>query len=606
MPVALRENHINMEKKVIKKRIFALLLTMVMALSMTLGGMFEAFAEDEVSAAAAETEAEANEAGEEADSIEEATRDEAEPEYGSGSDEQAAEEAATDDDEAETPETSEQAVTELTAQGTDVGGLTATATQRINGNVEIKWDNVDGASYYKVYAPEYDSVAAQTVKTGATLLCTFKGLEKNTVYTFKVEAYAAAAGSSDTDTDTVADDAAASGADAGDELLAEGEVTITTYKSVFDESSFRTLGSKSVGASSLGLSLRTMLGEGNGGYAVAQGAATDGKYAYYILASSSTQNGRVLKVNLSNRADYAKGPVINLHHANGMTYDSKRGLLVCVGYGAWRNQITYVNPNTLTIDSQPTLKYSYVSKMSGVPDNAENNGIAAISYIPEYDVYVARSRGKVSGYSNTTSSASNNIWVFNAQTLEAIGHIYTKVNSDYPETYQAMDADEKYVYYLLSPGSGQSKNIILCLDWNSENILPVVNGEKDYVESMWSCNNNNNGKIDAKITLPITHESEGIFHTTDASGREHFYVSEYYGRWKYKTVTKKVKYKKKWKKVRKWYNKKTKKWTKKKPKKKYRGKSKKVWKYKTKTKKVKKKVKDYWARDDYVYDIGVI
>ena len=73
----------------------------------------------------------------------------------------------------------------------------------------------------------------------------------------------------------------------------------------------------------------------------------------------------------------------------------------------------------------------------------------------------------------------------------------------------------------------------------------------------------------------------------------------------YKTVTKKVKYKKKWKKVRKWYNKKTGKWQSKKPKKKYRGPSKKVWKYKTKTKKVKVTEKDYWARDDYVYDLGV-
>ena len=48
-----------------------------------------------------------------------------------------------------------------------------------------------------------------------------------------------------------------------------------------------------------------------------------------------------------------------------------------------------------------------------------------------------------------------------------------------------------------------------------------------------------------------------------------------------------------------------KKWTTKKPPKKYRGKSKKVWKYKTKKKKVRKTVKDYWARDDYVYDLGV-
>lgn len=66
----------------------------------------------------------------------------------------------------------------------------------------------------------------------------------------------------------------------------------------------------------------------------------------------------------------------------------------------------------------------------------------------------------------------------------------------------------------------------------------------------------------------------GIHHADDSGN---FYVSEYYGRWVYKTVKKKVKVKVKWKKV---------------------------WKYKTKTKKVKKKVKDYWARDDYVYFIG--
>ena len=107
------------------------------------------------------------------------------------------------------------------------------------------------------------------------------------------------------------------------------------------------------------------------------------------------------------------------------------------------------------------------------------------------------------------------------------------------------------------------------------------------------------------MTIPVANETEGIFHTTNADGSGHFYVSEYYGRWMYKTVTKKVAYKKKWKKVRKWYNKKTKKWTTKKPKKKYRGKSKKVWKYKTKYKKKKVTEKDYWARDDYVYDLGV-
>lgn len=369
----------------------------------------------------------------------------------------------------------------------------------------------------------------------------------------------------------------------------------------FDESKYRTLKSKSTTARKLNVNLRTMLGEGNGGYAVAQGACTDGTYAYYAMASSSTQKCRILKVDLSNHAVLKKGPIIGAHHANGMTYDSKRNLLVAVGYGKWRNQLTLIDPDTLTLtsDSPKTVKYPY--PIGGVTESSKQNGLAAISYVEKYDVFVARSRGRNNGVGD--SSFNNDLWVINAEDFNVIAHITTIVTKAYPNTYQAMDADEKYVYYLLSPGSGQSKNIILALDWNSENILPVVNKEKEFVEYTWKCNNDGKGKPDAVITIPISHESEGLFHTTDANGNNHFYVSEYHGRYKYKTVTKKKAYKVKWKKVKKkvkWKKvRKNGKW-------KWKYKKKKVWKYKKKYKTVKVKVKDYYMRDDYVYDLGII
>ena len=367
----------------------------------------------------------------------------------------------------------------------------------------------------------------------------------------------------------------------------------------FDESQYRTLTNRTSAAYKLNVNLRTMLGEGNGGYAVAQGACTDGTYVYYMMASSSTQKGRVLKVNLSDHSVVAKGPVIGVHHANGMTYDSKRDRLVAVGYGSWRNQLSIVDPVSLNLVSNKTVNYPY--NIQGVTSSSKQNGLAAISYVEKYDVFVARSRGRNNGVGD--SSFNNDLWVINAEDFNVIGHITTIVSSKYPNTYQAMDADEKYVYYLLSPGSGQSKNIILALDWNSEHLLPVVNKEKDFVEYTWKCNNNGSGQPDAVITIPIAHESEGLFHTTDEDGNSHFYVSEYHGRNKYKTVTKKKAYKVKWKKVKKKV-----KWkkVKKKGKWKWKYKKKKVWKYKKKYKKVKVKVKDYWARDDYVYDLGII
>ena len=376
------------------------------------------------------------------------------------------------------------------------------------------------------------------------------------------------------------------------------------------ELKFKDLTSRSITAKSLGINLRTMIGEPNDGYAVAQGAATDGAYAYYMMVKSSNQKGRVVKTTLDGEL-VKVGPIIGIHHSNGMTYNSKTHELVSVGYDQWRQQLSFIDPETLTLKSQRNVSYPY--KFKGLPSEAAyQNGLASIAYIEKYNVYLARSRGYCDYDKTGTNSTIHNIWVFDADSLKAIGHINTTtVAANYPTVWQSMDADEKYVYYLVSPGKNQPHNVVICLDWNSEKLDPVLNGEKDYIEDMWYCNDDGSGKPDAVMTLSISKESEGLFHTTsvDEEGNvsNHFYVSEYKGVQKYKTVTKKVKYKVKWKKVKKkvkWKRVKIKK-GKKKGKYNWKYKKKKVWKYKTKYKKVKYTVQDYKARDVYVYDLGV-
>lgn len=372
---------------------------------------------------------------------------------------------------------------------------------------------------------------------------------------------------------------------------------------------FKRLSSRSINAKSLGINLRTMIGEPNAGYAVAQGAATDGTYAYYLMVKSSNQKARVVKTTLDGRLVKA-GPVISTHHGNGMTYNSKTHQLVAVGFDKWRQQLSFIDPESLELKSQREVSYPH--KFRGLPSEAAyDNGLAGIAYVEKYNVYLARSRGYCSYDKTGTNKTIHNLWVFNADTLEAIGHINTTtIAADYPVVWQSMDADEKYVYYLVSPGSGQPHNVVICLDWNSEMLDPVLSGEQTYVENMWACNDNGSGKPDAVMTLSITKESEGLFHTRtiDEEGTvsNHFYVSEYKGVQKYKTLSKKVKYKVKWKKVKKkvkWKKVKIKN-GKNKGKYKWKYKTKKVWKYKTKYKTVKYKVKDYKARDVYVYDLG--
>lgn len=571
-----------MTKKELAKRLFALVLTFMMTLSMTGYDFVEAFAEDgEV------TTVEENEG----------TLDETE--NGGGETGGSTDNAVTPEDAAAEPDVKPEAVpetvTEPVAPAAEAEVQLAEIAVRASKDenfVSVFWQKVDGAAYYMVSLAEDKNgileAQEQKVEAGKECKWVFKSDKGGTV---KVEAYRVKAKAEDTAETAEGETAAAPEY----EKFAEGTATD------IDEISRPKLSDRSTQAAYTGHSLRELIGEPNSGYAVAQGAATDGTYAYYMLASSTTQMGRVLKIRLSDGAVVGRGPVIAIHHANGMTYDSKRKKLVAVGYGAYRHNLSIINPDTLQLEENKTLQYTYASQISGMPSGAQNNGIAAISYIPKYDVYVARSRGKVSGHPETTGSANNNIWVFNAENLEAIGHIYTKVTGAYPETYQAMDADEKYVYFLLSPGSGQSRNIILALDWNSENLIPVVNGDTEYVDHMWKCNNDGSGRPDAVINIPVGHESEGLFHLTNSDGTSHFYLSEYYGRDHYRSVYKTVKYKVKWKKVKKRV-----KWkrVKRKGKWKWKYKKKKVWKYKTKKKKAWVTERDYWARDNYVYDLG--
>ena len=303
----------------------------------------------------------------------------------------------------------------------------------------------------------------------------------------------------------------------------------------FDESQYRVLKRRTIKPKKLKkVELRSMIKEGHIGYSVVQGGCTDGKYAYYLMVSSYTQNSRVLKVNLKTKKVVKRSSVLNTWHGNGMAYDSKRKKLVVIGREHRKQEITLIDARTLKITRQEDVKYNNYAGvgMGSLTKGHQKQGLGAIAYVKKYDCYIALER------------EYHNLLFFDPDTFEAIGMAYTKINDDFPGTYQGMDADDKYVYFLLSyfneDGKVQPYNLILAVDWNSENLLPVVNAVEDsgtqYVEEAWNCGNDNSGKPDAVIRLKTKHEAENIFHTTDKKGREHFYLSVYYGRYAYKRI----------------------------------------------------------------------
>ena len=446
--------------------------------------------------------------------------------------------------------------------GTDeIGEIEAIlVSEDITGKVEIQWNAVDEAAYYRVRSvlPD-DSVDVTCVET----ICVLDGLARGTNYGFIIEAYKA-----------------------GDEeniLIAKGTAVLETKLITFDENAYRTLTSKTVKGTSLGIELRAMLGEAAGGYSVVQGGCTDGTYAYYLMVKTSNQRGRVLKVNLNNKNEIYSSAVIDICHGNGMTYDSKDHMLVVVGREERRTQLTLIDARTLKFHAYKEVDYSAANENGWrVNYNGQKAGLAAISYITKYDCFVALQR------------YTHDLLVLDKD-FKVIGFVDTNITAKYPGVYQAMDADEKYVYLLLSYHSDrQPYNRIIALDWNSENLLDYINCTGSELPGEWACNNSGSGTPDADIVVKTSHEAENIFHITDASGNKTFYLSEYYNNPKYKWVTKKKAYKVKWKKV------------KKRVKIKGKWKTKRVWKYKKKYKKVKVKQLNYYDRKGYVYKLNSI
>lgn len=431
--------------------------------------------------------------------------------------------------------------------------------------ITFTWEPIPTAAYYMVYLDEsgYRCNDIEDCKY------TFNGLDG--VHRFSVEAF---------DTD-------------GNRLTGSDTLSVMTFnENVRSRISSRTIS----GSGNLGINLRTLIGEAHNGYAVVQGGCTDGTFAYYLMVSSATQKGRVLKLRISDNKVIKTSDILNIHHGNGMTYDARRNQLVVVARESRKQELTAIDANSLTIKKQENVKYNYFkdAKSGALSPTHQSRGLAAIAYNKRYDVYLALER------------EYHNILIFDPDTFEAKGIAFTSITSKYPGTYQAMDADDRYVYLVQSYyDSSQPYNQLLVLDWNSENLLDIVNGAEgtpDYVEKGWYCNNNGSGTPDAVIRLGTAHEAENLYHTTDASGREHFYLSEYFNNPQYKKVTEKVAYKVKWKKVKKKV-----KWkrVKKKGKWKWKYKKVKVWKYKTKYKNVTRTVLSHYNRDNYVYDLGI-
>lgn len=180
------------------------------------------------------------------------------------------------------------------------------------------------------------------------------------------------------------------------------------------------------------------------GYFVMQGGCTDGTYAYCILEGQSVvvdgtmqaTAHKIFKIDMSTWEIIAESKPLLLGHGNSITYNSKINQLIVSNYSPDPKEITFVDPNSLTIVGNKIL----------------NQNITGIAYNAAHDQYVV-------------ANGSAQFSILDAEFNEVAyieGHYINMGTQD-------IDCDDNYIYV---GNSGVVSNpgveVVKVYDWNGE------------------------------------------------------------------------------------------------------------------------------------------
>ncbi len=173
---------------------------------------------------------------------------------------------------------------------------------------------------------------------------------------------------------------------------------------------------------------------GKDGFGTAQGAATDGKYAYVVMKKKTgdRETDRIVKIDMATWEIVAESEEMPLDHANDMTYDPVNKILIVTNM--YNNIVSTINPEDLKLIEQKKLPY----------------GTWATGYVDGASRYTFLAYGSPSGLVVTDTDFNP---IFSAPHADSTGYVG-----------QGMDADSKFAYVPLSPNTGKSDNIIQIYD----------------------------------------------------------------------------------------------------------------------------------------------
>lgn len=184
---------------------------------------------------------------------------------------------------------------------------------------------------------------------------------------------------------------------------------------------------------------------GNG--SAAQGACTDGKYAYFGFLSGGVCT--LAKFDVNTWEYVAKEKIVNMGHSNDMTYNSDKDYLVVANNAPYYDVVTLIDPDTL----------------APIKDVQIKEDIYSIAYNAKRKCYVV-------GLSGTYDFALLDSDFKVKEKFEGVKTGYTR---------QGCDCDDDYIYFVQSGGS----NILVVYDYDGKHIADIPMASTDEVENIF-------------------------------------------------------------------------------------------------------------------------
>ena len=168
------------------------------------------------------------------------------------------------------------------------------------------------------------------------------------------------------------------------------------------------------------------------GYDTLQGACANNGKAYLTLFDRNKNKCRIVRVDLATLNVEKVSAPLSVYHANNLTYNTRKNIIVATCCQVKGKRVVYINPNTLKVTGKKDIKIT--RKIKGIPKKTvrKYKGFTAVTYNEKHNCYIGRLRN------------DNNVIIFDANMNPKK---YVKLSGK--KTFllnQGMDSDGDYIY----------------------------------------------------------------------------------------------------------------------------------------------------------------